>query len=337
MSHTTKEELKSLLKHYETDQSNLDLINSIAIGYLENLEEIEENEDELFFERAYSIKKTIKSINNYAWYIKNEKEDLDKALEIQKECIDLNPKTYIPYYQYGFMLLEKNQYVQALEYLLLANGLNKKRAIINNIGYCYFQLGDYTTAHKYFLEGSTFDDVENISLFNLALTEYILGNYQNLKIIAKKLEGTIDDNSMIDVDGYDIAILYFLLEDLKSVYNCLIKEGINNLHISGYKEIFYALYVVDKDLWITKVKQEIKDAENDISELINNTEEEEFLTEYEKQINIEDYKNKIKYLTHILSNGLTKPEVDFSKELHFEHCGCLLFDCKKHGHIDNDY
>lgn len=349
MSHTTKEELKSLLKQYETDPFNLDLINSIAIGYFENyvINEDKEDCDYEFFEKAYLLKKTVKSTHNFAWFLYFECsvtlgwDDTDltsaKAFEIQKECIDLNPKSYMPYYLYGFMLLEQNQNENAIDYLLKANSIAKKRDIINNIGYCYFQMGDYTTAHKYFLEGSNLDDDENVCLYNLALTEYKLGNIENLKVIAKKLEGTIDDNSMKDVGDYDIAILYFLLDDLKSVYNCLIKEGINNLNISGFKEIFYALYVVNKDLCITKLKQEIKDVENDLLELITKPDEFEHLDEDDIKENIEDYKNKIEYLTNILSNGLTKPEVDFSKELRFEHCGCLLFDCKRHGNIDNDY
>lgn len=349
MTPTTEEELKSLLKQYETDPLNLDLINSIAIGYFENyvMNEDKEDYDYDFFEKAYLIKKTVKSTHNFAWFLYFEcsvtlgwdDKDLTsaKAFEIQKECIDLNPKSYMPYYQYGFMLLEQNQNEKAIEYLIKANSLNKNRDIINNIGYCYFKIGNYEKARFYFLEGSNLNDDENVCLYNLALTEYKLGNFENLKIIAKKLEESIDDSKMNDIDGYDIAILYFLLDDLNDVYNCLINEGIDNLNISGFKEIFYALNIVDKDLWIIKVKQEIKETENNLFELINNPEEAESLTEDEKQINIEEYKKEIEYLTYILSNGLTKPEVDFSKELHFEHCGCLLFDCKRHENIDNDY
>lgn len=347
MSYTTKEDLKILLKQYETDQFNLDLINSIAIGYFEHYEMNEDKDDYDFFEKAYLIKKTVKSTHNFAWFLYfewseiqwswEEEGAIEKALAIQKECIDLNPKSYMPYYQYGFMLSEQNQNEKAIEYLLKANTIHKKRDIVNNIGYCYFKLRDYENAQKYFLESSGLDDVENISLFNLALTEYKLGNIENLKIIAKKLEESIEKFSTNNITGYEIAILYFLLDDFKSVYKCVNAQSNDNLYISEFKEISYSFYLMNYNLWSNKINEELHNAKNDLIEISTKPEEFEHLDEDEIKENIEDFKTKIEYLTILLSNGLIKPEVDFNKELLIEYCGCLLFDCKIHENIDNDY
>lgn len=339
MTPTTKKELKLLLKQYETDPLNLDLINSIAIGYFENPEVLEENEDELFFERAYSIKKTVKSINNYAWYLKHVNEDIDKALEIQKECIDLNPKSYMPYNQYGFMLLEQNQYEKALEYLLKANSITKKRDTINNIGYCYFKLGNYEKAYFYFLEGSNLDDDEKVCLYNLALTEYKLGKIENLKVIAKKLEDGIETTKSegwyVSVD--DIGSLYCLADDFKSAFELLLNRDLNTRDYTHFEELSYALYLFDKNQWISNLSESICDFQERIDQILCNHEDWQDLNEEEKEELISDNKKEIALRNNLLKNGLTKPYIDIEFSIKSEHCGCLLFDCKRHENIDNDY
>jgi len=63
------EKLKSLLEKYKNDSKNLDLINSIATWYMCNAEMCTNNEDYLFFERAYKIRKTVKSTHNFSSHL----------------------------------------------------------------------------------------------------------------------------------------------------------------------------------------------------------------------------------------------------------------------------
>lgn len=69
MTATTEIELRQLIEKLKDKPNDLDLINRIAIGYLENPSMLTDNEDLKYFELAYNTKKTIKSSHNLAWYL----------------------------------------------------------------------------------------------------------------------------------------------------------------------------------------------------------------------------------------------------------------------------
>jgi hypothetical protein len=85
---------------------------------------IKDNEDHLFFEKAYKIKKTVKTTNNFANHLFYECYDHEKALEIQKECIGLKPKSYLPYLFYATILIELEMYEEAIEPLKISQSKN---------------------------------------------------------------------------------------------------------------------------------------------------------------------------------------------------------------------
>ena len=166
MTETSEIELNELIKELENHPTNLDLINSIAIGYFENPSMLIDNDDLKHFELAYNTQKTIKSTHNLAWYLYFEWGDEKRAIQIQKECILFNPSSYYPYYQYGYMLLDQKEYSKAIQYLEKANDIASKREITHNLGYCHFQLNDYDKALKLFESSAVTGDIENRSLFN---------------------------------------------------------------------------------------------------------------------------------------------------------------------------
>lgn len=92
MIDSTEIELKTLIQELEDNPTNLDLINSVALGHFENPSMWTDNEDLKHFEFAYRTQKTIKSTHNLAWYLYFEWGEEKRALEIKKECIELNPK-----------------------------------------------------------------------------------------------------------------------------------------------------------------------------------------------------------------------------------------------------
>lgn len=69
MKATTDLELKELLQKLEKDPTNLDVINSLAIGYFENDDQKTDKKDFDYFEKAYNLKKTVKSTHNFAWFL----------------------------------------------------------------------------------------------------------------------------------------------------------------------------------------------------------------------------------------------------------------------------
>jgi predicted RNA methylase len=58
------------------------------------------NKDYIFLKKAYDLKKTVKSTHNFSNYLFYQKNNNKKALKVQKECIELNPKSHYPYLLY---------------------------------------------------------------------------------------------------------------------------------------------------------------------------------------------------------------------------------------------
>lgn len=95
----TLEDIKRFEKELEGSPDDTDLMNKIAIGYMEH--PCEFIEDLKLFERAYQIKQTIKTANNLAYQLFYEFEteaNQKRALNLQAECISKKPKSYMPYH-----------------------------------------------------------------------------------------------------------------------------------------------------------------------------------------------------------------------------------------------
>src|SRR5690606_28561041 len=115
------------------------------------------------------------------------------------------------------------KFEEAIPFLNKAYNIEQHRDIIHNIGYCYFQLNEFQKAKESFLQSTTDLDIENRSLYNLALTEWNLNNTVQVRLIADQLSKNIETNVHETISGYEIGLLYFLLDDLKRTSECLIK------------------------------------------------------------------------------------------------------------------
>jgi len=346
MTATTDIELKQLLQELEKDPTNLDVINSLAIGYFENYDQKTDKEDYDYFEQAYNLKKTVKSTHNFAWFLYFEwseiewlwKQDnaIERAIQIQKECIDLNPKSYYPYYQYGYMLLDQEKCEESIPLFDKAYNLEKRRVIIHNIGYCHFHMENFQKAKEFFTKSATELDIENLSLYNLALTEWKLNNKEQVKFIADKLSSHIETNVHETISGYEIGLLYFLLDDLQKASECLIKQGVNGIDLLDWTDLSYSLYMTNNKLWRERINYSIDERKKWCKEIISNHEHWSEDTEEEKKERLTQLENEIKIRQEILANEMTKPIQNLTKSLLDEHCGCLLFDCKRHENRTND-
>ncbi len=346
MTATTDIELKELLQELEKDPTNLDVINSLAIGYFENYDQKTDKEDFDYFEKAYNLKKTVKSTHNFAWFLYFEwseiewrwKQDnaIERAIEIQKECIELNPKSYYPYYQFGYMLLDQKKFKEAIQFFNKAYNIEKHRDIIHNIGYCYFQMDEFQKAKESFSQSTTDLDIENRSLYNLALTEWKLNNTEQVKLIADKLSKHIETNVHETISGYEIGLLYFLLDDFQRASECLIQQGINGIDLIDWTDLSYSLFNTDKKLWTEKINDSIVERKKWFNEIENNHEDWSEYTDEEKKERLNELTAEIKIRQETLINGLSKPIEDVRESVLVEHCGCLLFDCKRHQNRKND-
>lgn len=336
MTETSEIELNELIKELENHPTNLDLINSIAIGYFENPSMLIDNDDLKHFELAYNTQKTVKSTHNLAWCLYFEWGDETRAIQIQKECIQLNPNSYYPYYQYGYMLLDQKEYSEAIQYLEKANNIVSKREIVHNLGYCHFQLEDFDKALKLFESSAVTGDIENRSLFNLGLTAFKTSQSDQLKSIAKKLFTEIETNVHKTVSGYEIGLLFYLLKDYQFASACLLKQGIDGIDLFDWKELSYSLYSTDKETWQNKINQGIDERLEWIKEIESGHEDWEDYSEGEKNERLIELSSEIELRKKTISEGMKKPNIDLSESLWVEYCGCLLFDCKRHGNMKND-
>lgn len=346
MTAITKIELNKLIADLEKNPYNLDLINKIAIGYFENYELKSNKEDFDYFEKAYKLKKTIKSTHNFAWFLYfewseiewrwNEDSAIEKALKIQKESIELYPKSYLPYYQYGYMLLDQKRYYVAIPFLQKANNIKKDKEITHNIGFCYFQIEEYQKAYDFFNIPTKIGDIEDKRLFNLGLTAFKLNKLDQVKSIAEKLLTNIKPNTHKDVSGYKTGLLFYLIGDYQLASTCLFRQGINGINLFEWPYLCYSLYLTDKKIWENNIYQSIDKKTAWIKEIENDHEDWKDYTTKEKQEQLVYLKSEIESRKKILSEGMAKPNINLSETLLAEYCGCLLFDCSTHKNIEND-
>ncbi len=336
MKTTTKADLNELIVKLEKNPSNLDVMNSVAIGYFENPSMLSDNDDLKHFELAYQTKKTVKSIHNLAWYYYFECGEEEKGTEIQQECFSLNPNSYLPYYQFGYMLLDQAKYEEAIPYLEKAYQLENLSDILHNIGCCHFQLGQYQEAKNIFSSITSEQDLESRSIFNLALTEWVLNNIENVRKIANELAERVENYDKI-VDAYSIALLYFLLGDLDNVSKCLLKQGVEFIELPDWDYLSYSLSKTHPDIFRTEIEKSIEERKEWIEEINNNHESRKDDSEEEKQEDLKEFKDEIHVREKMLEKGVELPEIQISNWVFVKYCGCLLFDCQRHGNPKNDF
>ena len=332
----SKEEVKRLEKDLEKNPRDVDIMNALAIGYLSNPNLLKGKEDLELMEKAYATKKTIKSTHNLAWYYYIECwGSLEKALGIQKECISMQPKSFYPYFLYGYMLLANNQSVEAIENLEIAHSKHKSREIIHNLGTAYAKSGNFNVAKNYLIEVANDKDIENKSKYNLAIVKIQLGEKEDALKIIKELEKQIEKSD--DINSFAVAYLYYLLEDYDKACACCKMPDWNIYDLFSWEYVPYLIYKNDLELFRKTVTAEIENKKTWIKENKDNHEYWEDDTEEEKQQELAERGSEITRLNNLETEfALDKPNIDINNEYLLESCGCLLFGCSEHNNLKDD-
>jgi len=332
---TFEQELNQLIRSLKVDSTNNHLINSIAIGYYENPNLIVNREDLWYFELAYRTNRTVKSMHNLAWFLYFEHIDQKRAISIQEECVAMNPKSYYPYYLLGLMLMDSKAFKEALSYLNKAYEIKAIREIKHHLGYCYFQLHDLIKARDVLMENLE-NETTNHTRFNLGLISYKLGNFVLTKQLADKLLTSIHYHTMDDVSGYELGLLYFLLQDYSKATMCLLKQGINNINLLEWRSLSYAFYKTDKKGWEDEVKRVIQHKKEYIENLACEAEKLENSESKEIVAIINDTQDELDMYFTLLKQGVTLPHPNLESFCVMEGFKCLLFDCKTHKNLNDD-
>ena len=332
----SEEEVKKLEEDLAKNPRDTDIMNALALGYFSNPSLVKGKEDLELMEKAYATKKTIKSTHNLAWFYYMECwGSLEKALAIQKECMAMEPKSFYPYFLYGYMLLANNQSLDAIKNLEIAYSKHKNRDIIHNLGTAYAKSGNFETAKEYLITATNDKDIENKSKYNLAIVKIQLGEKEDALRIIKELETQVDKYD--DTDSFAVAYLYYLLEDYDSAYVCCKRCDWNHYGLFSWEYIPYLIYKNDIEEFKKLVASEIANRTNWIIENKDNNEFWEDDTEEEKQEYLAEWESEITRLTELEAEfALNKPNININNQYWLESCGCLLFGCCEHNNLKDD-
>lgn len=335
-----EEKIRRLQKDLAQNPTDTNIINALAIEHLNNPSSVADEDDLKLFEKAYEIKKTIKSTHNLAWYYYMEYgATLERAIEIQDICISMKPKSFYPYFLYGCMLLENNQYRKAIESLEIAYSKKKVREIAHNLGTAYANDGNFDRAKNYLIQACNEGDIENKSKYNLAIVQIQLGEKEEALAIAEELKQIVINgvNKSDIIDAFEVAYLYYLLDDYDSAYACCKICDWNSYHVFTWAHVPYLIYKQDKAAYQKLVASKIENEQNWINENKDNDEYWEDDTEEEKQQELAELESEISRLRSLETEfAAGKPNININDGYFIEYCGCLLFGCDRHGNLKDD-
>ena len=347
MKSTSEIEISELHEQLIHDSLNTDLMNQIALAYFENSELKNNSEDYKYFKQAYDTNRTIKSIHNYAWFLYFEWSELhhgfstnnpicEEALEIQRMVQELEPKSFYPHYQLGYMLIDQNKYKESLRHLQKSAALDKRKDIHHNLAFGYIRTDDFKKAKSVLYEIDEEKDLENTALYNLTLCNLKLGKKQESNNNIKKLNSYIEENVHKTISGYEIAQIHSSIGDYDLALNCIQKQGIQGIHLLDWPMLSYATYQSDKDIWLEELNRSIEWRQNIVQEFKEGTESEDGYTDSERKERLIELVAEIKQIKRAIITEPQKPSIELKDLSVTDYCGCLLFGCKTHGNIKND-
>ncbi|MEL7243189.1 MAG: hypothetical protein AAGM40_12690 [Cyanobacteria bacterium J06573_2] len=337
-----EEKLKRLEKALAENPTDTNLMNELALEYFFNPKSLQDNEDIKLLEKAYQTNKTVKSTHNLAWFYYEgygENSSIERAMEIQQECISMNPKSYYPYHLYGVLLLINDQNSEAIKYLEIAYLKEKCRDIANDLGVAYAKSGNFEIAKDYLMAAAKVNDIEYKSKYNLAITKIQLNEKEDALTIAEEFKKLIIDgvDNFDTIDGFSVAYLYYLLDDQDTAYACCKTCDGHNYDLLSWEFIPYLIYKNDIQLFQKLIVSKIEKKKTWIKENKDNHEYWKDDTEEEKQQELAEYESEITRLRNLEAEfALGKPNIDINDSYFLEYCGCLLFGCPEHNNLEDD-
>ncbi len=107
----------------------------------------------------------IGALNNYAYYLSLEKQNLDKAEEMSYRTVKAEPTndTYLD--TYAWILFEKGKYVEARIYIdqAMQNGGNQSSVVVEHCGDIYYQNGEREKAVEYWKQAEKLASEEKVA------------------------------------------------------------------------------------------------------------------------------------------------------------------------------
>lgn len=114
-------------------------------------------------------------LNNYAYFLSLDRENLDKAEEMSFRTVKAEPKndTYLD--TYAWILFEKGRYTEARIYIdeAMKNGGEESATIVEHCGDIYYMLGDVDKALAYWKQAATMEHESTTLEKKIRMKKYI--------------------------------------------------------------------------------------------------------------------------------------------------------------------
>ncbi len=125
---------------------NVQLLSVLADAY-NNMKQFEES-DEAFEKALRKDPNNALILNNYSYFLSLRADNLDRAAEMSKKSNILQPRQASYQDTYAWILFQKSEYEEALEWILKAmkNGGEKSGVIVEHYGDILFKLGEEAKA-----------------------------------------------------------------------------------------------------------------------------------------------------------------------------------------------
>ncbi len=103
-AHYSLDRIRQMENKLSNNCTDTALLNSLAIAYLTNPEADGYNKADDLLKRAYTIKTSIKTANNFAYQLICDGFEYQKGIDILQPFVDLHPRSYMPYNLLGLLI-----------------------------------------------------------------------------------------------------------------------------------------------------------------------------------------------------------------------------------------
>ncbi|WP_366293566.1 tetratricopeptide repeat protein [Paenibacillus sp. AN1007] len=110
------------------------------------------------FQEALNESRDVQSLNNLAWVYYHEEGDIEAALNLAKEAVELHPTSHFPYSLLGEMLVQKERWEEASAVLADSIAIEPSREAYNNLAAAKYHLGEWSEAADLFLKSASPSD-----------------------------------------------------------------------------------------------------------------------------------------------------------------------------------
>ncbi len=298
--------------------------NNKAINQLEN-----NNIDGAIklFQKAVLEKRDVQSLTNLAWLLWHEEDDLQRALCLVQEAVELKPTSHFPYSLCGELLLRNERYEEALKMLQRSISIQQTKAAFHNMGVAYYYLGDTAQAATHFGQAAGKSDY---TLYNQVKCLIECGQLTE----AKCLLDTFDGNDEDFIGEVDLAELFAEL-NLHQEAILWFEKGWEGYYkqpdwVARY---IHSLIKTNHEMRAQEIIDEVIQLKKDELHEAKKEELDEDWTEQDKQGNILKLSNEIKQYESMIEEVRAGKLPDLTLEPSAE-SGCYLFGCERHQHSE---